>query len=287
MRKALVFLLMVSISAPAFATVQKNDRDGRRGARAEKSDDADRAERPERAERPQRAERSERPEPAQQRPAQVERVQRSGGNDGRAVRDERREAVQLQVGERRVNRSGDGRVTAPAVVQRSRSADSVREWRGRERFRENSPTVIQERNRNGREVTRIGGRDSRPVSRVPRQGTQPPISSAVRRLVNHHQWRGDWRGDRRYDWRNHRRRYSSLFNFGFYRDPFGWGYRPFSIGWRMWPNYYQSSYWLNDPWQYRLPYAPSGYRWIRYYDDAILVDTWDGQVVDVIRNFFW
>jgi hypothetical protein len=275
MRKALVFLLMVGVSARAFATVEENDRNGRRGQRAEKSDDGDRAERPE---RPQRAERSERPERAQ-RPVQTERVERSGGNDGRSVRVERRDAVQPQVRERRV--------TAPAVVQRSRSADSVREWRGRERFRENSPTVIQERNRNGRETVRIGSRDTRPVSRVPRPGTQPPITAAVRRLVNHQQWRGDWRGDRRYDWRNHRRRYSSLFNFGFYRDPFGWGYQPFSIGWRMWPNYYQRSYWLNDPWQYRLPYAPAGYRWIRYYDDAILVDTWDGQVVDVIRNFFW
>jgi len=28
-------------------------------------------------------------------------------------------------------------------------------------------------------------------------------------------------------------------------------------------------------------------RWIRYYDDALLVDTWNGEVVDVIYNFFW
>jgi Ni/Co efflux regulator RcnB len=55
----------------------------------------------------------------------------------------------------------------------------------------------------------------------------------------------------------------------------------------MWPSYYRSSYWLNDPWQFRLPYSPPGTRWIRYYDDAILVDTWDGRVVDVIHNFFW
>jgi Ni/Co efflux regulator RcnB len=38
---------------------------------------------------------------------------------------------------------------------------------------------------------------------------------------------------------------------------------------------------------YRLPFAPPGYRWIRYYDDALLIDTWDGQVVDVIYDFFW
>ena len=72
-----------------------------------------------------------------------------------------------------------------------------------------------------------------------------------------------------------------------YYDPFGWGYQPYSIGWRMWPSYYRSNYWLNDPGQYRLPYAPPGTRWIRYYDDAILIDMWSGQVVDVIYNFFW
>ena len=49
----------------------------------------------------------------------------------------------------------------------------------------------------------------------------------------------------------------------------------------------QQQYWINDPWQYRLPYAPPGYRWIRYWDDAMLVDTWTGEVVDVIHNFFW
>ena len=42
----------------------------------------------------------------------------------------------------------------------------------------------------------------------------------------------------------------------------------------------------SDP-KYGLPYAPPGYQWVRYYDDALLVDTWSGQVVDVINNFFW
>ena len=46
-------------------------------------------------------------------------------------------------------------------------------------------------------------------------------------------------------------------------------------------------YWINDPYQYRLPYAPEGTRWIRYYNDVLLVDTWSGEVVDVIHDFFW
>jgi len=274
MRKALILLLLASVAAPAFASTEANDREGRRGNRGDRAERAEKSEESERVERAARPERPERPAP---------RAERSDG--------ERPAAVRHQLRERRIDRVGDGDAapaTAPAVVQLSGAPERARDRRTRDRVRENGSTVIQERNRNGAEVIRdrIAGRDSRPVSRIPRPGTQPPIAAAARRLVNHH-WRGDWRNDRRYDWRRHRSRYSSLFNFGFYRDPFGWGYQPFSIGWRMWPSYYSHSYWLNDPWQYRLPYAPAGYRWIRYYNDAILVDTWDGQVVDVIRNFFW
>lgn len=124
------------------------------------------------------------------------------------------------------------------------------------------------------------------VSDTPREGTQPPLRTETRR-TSHHRWSGDWRRDRRYDWWNWRHRHRSRFHLGFYFDPFGWSYRRYLIGWRFWPSYYSSRYWLHDPWYYRLPYAPPGYRWIRYYDDAILVDTWDGRVVDVIYNFFW
>ncbi|MCY7340195.1 MAG: RcnB family protein, partial [Sphingomonas bacterium] len=129
---------------------------------------------------------------------------------------------------------------------------------------------------------------SRPpmISHTPRPGTQPP-PPVVQRPTSQSNWNHGWRHDRRYDWNDYRRRHRSLFNLGFYFDPFGWGYQRYDIGWRMWPSYFRSQYWLNDPWQYRLPYAPAGYRWVRYWDDAVLVDTWSGEVVDVIYSFFW
>ena len=46
-------------------------------------------------------------------------------------------------------------------------------------------------------------------------------------------------------------------------------------------------FWLNDPWQYRLPPAYGPYRWVRYCNDALLVNIYTGQVVDVIHGFFW
>ncbi len=123
------------------------------------------------------------------------------------------------------------------------------------------------------------------VGDIPRRGTLPPLVDNHRR--DRVRWDTNWRHDGRYDWHNWRHRHRSIFHLGYYYDPFGWGYQPFSIGWRLWPNYYSSNYWINDPWEYRLPYAPPGTRWIRYYDDALLVDTFTGEVIDVIRNFFW
>jgi hypothetical protein len=124
------------------------------------------------------------------------------------------------------------------------------------------------------------------VSHTPRPGTQPP-APATYRPSPAPTWSTNWRHNNRYDWQNWRRRHRSWFHLGFYYDPFGWGYQPYYIGWRMWPAYYGSNFWINDPWYYRLPYAPPGTRWVRYYDDALLVDTWSGEVVDVIYNFFW
>jgi Ni/Co efflux regulator RcnB len=124
------------------------------------------------------------------------------------------------------------------------------------------------------------------VSNSPAPGTQPPPPTRSRYTAAP-QWNTSWRNNHRYDWRNWRNRHRSLFHFGLYYDPFGWGYQRYSIGWRMWPNYFSSSFWINDPWQYRLPYAPPGTQWVRYYDDAVLVDMWSGQVVDVIYDFFW
>lgn len=102
-----------------------------------------------------------------------------------------------------------------------------------------------------------------------------------------HRWDRDWRRDHRYDWSSYRNRYRSLFRLGRYYDPYGWGYRRFSIGFSLWPSYYGSSFWLDDPWRYRLPPAYGPYRWIRYYDDALLVNIYTGHVVDVIHNVFW
>lgn len=106
------------------------------------------------------------------------------------------------------------------------------------------------------------------------------------RWANSGSWNRNWRTDRRYDWRSYRDRHRSVFHLGIYYDPFGYGYQPFAIGYQLMPAYFGQQYWI-DPAMYGLPYAPPGTEWIRYWNDAVLVDMYSGEVVDVIRDFFW
>ena len=99
--------------------------------------------------------------------------------------------------------------------------------------------------------------------------------------------RHSWRNDRRYDWQSWRYRNRSLFRSPYYSPFRNHRYSRFSIGLFLEPLFYSQRYWLSDPWQYRLPYAPPGTQWVRYYNDVLLVDTYSGEVVDVIYNFFW
>ena len=128
-------------------------------------------------------------------------------------------------------------------------------------------------------------RDRHPlvVSDTPRPGTQPPLRVEGRRDMH---WDRDWRRDHRYDWRRFRDHHRSRFHIGLYFDPFGWGYQPFDIGYRLWPAYYGNRYWI-DAAEYGLPYPPPGAEWVRYYNDALLIDTYTGTVIDSIPGFFW
>ena len=97
-----------------------------------------------------------------------------------------------------------------------------------------------------------------------------------------------WRNDNRYDWYSYRAANHGLFNLGRYYAPHrGYSYSRINIGFRLGSPFYASRYWIGDPWRYRLPDVYGPYRWVRYYDDALLVDIYSGEVVDVVYNFFW
>jgi hypothetical protein len=102
-------------------------------------------------------------------------------------------------------------------------------------------------------------------------------------------WNNGWRNDRRYDWRGYRNLNRGLYRLPRYYAPSGWGYgyRRFGIGFTLNSILYSSQYWINDPFYYRLPAVDGPYRWVRYYNDALLVDIYSGEVVDTIYDIFW
>ena len=101
-------------------------------------------------------------------------------------------------------------------------------------------------------------------------------------------WDNRWRHDNRYDWHNYRRSHPTYFRVGTYYAPYrNYSYRRVTVGFFLDSLFFGDRYWINDPWQYRLPDVYGPYRWVRYYDDAVLVDIYSGEVVDVINNFFW
>ncbi len=109
------------------------------------------------------------------------------------------------------------------------------------------------------------------------------------RWGNNGQWDRGWRRDDRYDWNRYRDRNRSLYRLPRYYAPQGWGYgyRRFGVGVRLNSFLFGSNYWINDPFYYRLPETWGPYRWVRYYNDAMLVDIRTGQVVDVEYDIFW
>jgi hypothetical protein len=102
-------------------------------------------------------------------------------------------------------------------------------------------------------------------------------------------WDNRWHQDRRYDWQDWRRRHDKLYRLPRYAAPRGWtrGYFRFSIGIHIDYFFFSPVYWIDDPYRYRLPPAYGPLRWVRYYNDALLVDIRDGYVVDVVYRIFW
>ncbi|MEO1649266.1 MAG: RcnB family protein, partial [Pseudomonadota bacterium] len=149
--------------------------------------------------------------------------------------------------------------------------------------------VRNERRGNRAENRRIRNRAERRGFRAGRRAERRFQGGRGFRNGNFRRWdRRGWRNDRRFGWRNFRRANRGLFRLGRYYAPFrGHFYRPLRIGFFLDSLFFQPRFFINDPWAFRLPPVYGPYRWVRYYDDVLLVDVYTGEVVDVIQNFFW
>jgi hypothetical protein len=228
----------------------------------------------------QQAPRADRGQRYQGQAGQAYRGRARGAGDQRGWTDAQREAYRGAVLEGRAtdqfqnrggvrqpdrqgDRNGDGR--APGQWQGGRSNDRGGNWNGGDRRGDRNNSWQNDRGGSyGRESWRNnGGRDNR-------------------------SWDRGWRGNDHYNWSSYRSSNRNIFSGGRYYSPYrNYSYRRLGIGFSLGSLFYGSQYWINDPYYYRLPEAYGPYRWVRYYDDVLLVDTYTGEVVDAIYDFFY
>ncbi|MES2753936.1 MAG: RcnB family protein [Pseudomonadota bacterium] len=289
MRKFLSIALLASVAVPTVAIAQDdNPRRGERGLnrRAERTEQraerqAERAEqRVERAPvapqvQPMERQRQAQPAYTVQADGQGERGRRTG-RGGDASRDGRRGGVDAGIAAQILPPAGQAQSRAQVETRDGRRAGRAdrndndrRDWNG---------------NRNGADARRDwnGNRNGADGRRDWNDGNRNWNG-------NNRNWNRSWRSDNRYDWQRYRGSNRYAFRLPRYYAPYGYGYgyRRFSIGATLFHGLFAQDYWIGDPYAYRLPPAGWPYQWVRYYDDALLVDTRSGYVVDVIEGIFW
>lgn len=72
-----------------------------------------------------------------------------------------------------------------------------------------------------------------------------------------------------------------------YQPPYGFYARSWGFGDYLPRGWYAQEYRILDWWEYGLPIPPVGYDWVRIGDDAVLIDSFNGRVVQVVYDLFW
>lgn len=176
----------------------------------------------------------------------------------------------------------DGRRAGGENVRSGQRSSSRSDFRNRSR--DNRGNWADNR-RGGRDSWRDNRRGGRDNLRNNQRGQRAAYRQGVRDGAR---WDRGWRNNNRYNWSGFRQSNRLLFRPGPYFAPFsGHFYRPVGVGFFLDPLFFQPRFFLNDPWAFRLPPPGARFRWVRYYDDVLLVDVFTGEVVDVIQNFFW
>jgi Ni/Co efflux regulator RcnB len=184
------------------------------------------------------------------------------------------------------------------------AADHDRGQRG-DRGRDRDNHVTQQHNNNGQRFDR-GNRQRGPVVQQQQQPQwQPGQRGGNRWRDNDHRPRGPvvnnnngwrppvsngWRNQHsRSNWQQYRRNYEAprRFRIGIYHGPRGFHYRRWSYGEYLPSSYYARPFWLLNAIAYGLFSPPPGLIWVRYGDDALLIDQYTGEIVQVRYDVFY
>lgn len=291
-------LLGATLLTPAAAIAQdgRGGRAERQQARAERQQvrperQQARAER--RQARPERPQQWRGAQPAGVAPTQAREERREARGDFRQERREDRGAYRQERREDRQDFRRDQRGDRPAVRNgdatvrqyRSDRADARRDFR---QDRRDDARDFRADRRDDRQDWQRGRADWNGGRGIAGRGRDRDWNGD-RGWNDNRAWNRGWRAESRYDWRANRYRNRAAYRLPRYYAPSGWrsGYQRFGIGVTLSSFLWGQNYWINDPFSYRLPDTWGPYRWVRYYNDALLVDVRSGRVVDVEYDIFW
>jgi Ni/Co efflux regulator RcnB len=148
--------------------------------------------------------------------------------------------------------------------QQGRQQQGQQQQQGGPRQQRSQP---QQPNRPPVQIDRYSGPDNY------RRGVRPP-PSVRNREANIEHYRRNYRSARRYRVRP-------------YVQPRGWYERRWVFGDILPGFFWRPTYWITNWWYYGLPIPPAGYIWVRYGNDALLVQRSTGRILMVIYDIFY
>lgn len=107
------------------------------------------------------------------------------------------------------------------------------------------------------------------------------------RTYSNNNARGGTNGPANFNRRNVTAQHHYHYSSGAYRGPSGYSYRRWSYGEMLPSIYWGRSYWIGDYYDYGLSEPPPGCVWVRYGDDAVLIDEDSGEILEVVYGQFY
>ncbi len=141
-----------------------------------------------------------------------------------------------------------------------------------------SPIAAQAQNGELRRDRQDIRQEQRELNQAKRYGNQRDVREQ-RRDVR------EARQEYREDWQDYRRDNRKAFKGSRFNAPFR--YRTFNNGARISSSYYGPRYYVNNYSTYHLRAPRVNQRYVRHYNDLLLVNVRSGTVVRAYRNFYW
>lgn len=102
---------------------------------------------------------------------------------------------------------------------------------------------------------------------------------------NHNSNHGSWQG--KFNRRNVTAQHHYRYRGNSWRWPSGYRYQRWAFGMTLPSLFWGSNYWISDYSNYGLAYPPPGTVWVRYGNDAILIDRYSGEILEVVYGQFY